>query len=98
MKIFTVSLEKILTDYHHRYPPSRQLKVIKNLKNKFEITQTVIRKTDKSKVFHLGKADDYREKAQIYMNKTKAYENLGTFNPLEALVERTNNFLLGLWS
>ncbi len=28
--------------------------------------------------------------------KTKAYQDLGTTNPLESLVERTNNFLLGL--
>ncbi|CAF1570944.1 unnamed protein product, partial [Rotaria sordida] len=31
------------------------------------------------------------------MNKTKAYQDLGTTNPLESLVERTNNFLYGLW-
>ena len=34
---------------------SIQLKEINNLRNKIEATQTVIRKTDKSKVFHLGK-------------------------------------------
>ncbi|CAF3024274.1 unnamed protein product [Rotaria sp. Silwood2] len=31
------------------------------------------------------------------MIKTKAYQDLGTVNPLEPLVERTNNFLYGLW-
>ena len=36
-------------------------------------------------------------KAQVYMTKTKAYEDLGKENPLESLVERTNNFLYGLW-
>jgi hypothetical protein len=35
-------------------------------------------------------------KAQRYMNKTKAYQDLGTINPLETLVERTNHFLYGL--
>ncbi|CAF3462656.1 unnamed protein product, partial [Rotaria sp. Silwood2] len=67
------------------------------LRNKFEATQTVIRKTDKSKVFHIGKLDDYKVKAQTYMTVTKAYQDLGTVNPLEPLVERTNNFLYGLW-
>jgi hypothetical protein len=36
-------------------------------------------------------------KAQAYMNKTKAYQDLGNENPLESLVEQTNNFLHGLW-
>ena len=31
------------------------------------------------------------------MTKTKAYQDLGMINPLESLVERTNNFLRGLW-
>ncbi|CAF1507170.1 unnamed protein product, partial [Rotaria sp. Silwood1] len=31
------------------------------------------------------------------MNNTKAYQDLGIINPLESLVERTNNFLYGLW-
>ena len=36
-------------------------------------------------------------KAQMYMNKTKAYQNLGNINPLESLVNRTNDLLYGLW-
>ncbi|CAF5091584.1 unnamed protein product, partial [Rotaria sp. Silwood1] len=35
-------------------------------------------------------------KTQIYMTKTKAYQDLGTTNLLESLVKRTNNFLYGL--
>ncbi|CAF1544313.1 unnamed protein product [Rotaria sp. Silwood1] len=31
------------------------------------------------------------------MIETKAYQDLGTTNPLESLVERTNNFLYSLW-
>ena len=60
LQIFIDSLEKILTDCHDRHPPSKYLKIINNLRNKFEATKTVIRKTDKSKVFHLGKLDDYK--------------------------------------
>jgi len=97
LQIFIDSLEKILTDCHDRHPPSILLNEINILKKKFEATQTVIRKTDKSKVFHLGKRDDYKVKAQTYMTKTKASQDLGTTNPVESLVERTNNFLYGLW-
>ena len=97
LEIFTKSLEKILIESHDRYPPSDQLKEIKKLENKFEATQTIIRKTHKSKIFYLGKIDDYKVKAQAYMFKTKAYQDLGNMNPLESLVERTNNFLHDLW-
>ena len=90
VQIFIDSLEKILTDCHDKQPPSTQLKDINNLRMKFEMSQTVIRKTDKSKVFHLGKLDDYKE-------KTQAYRVLGPTNPLETLVECTDNFLYGLW-
>ncbi|CAF1109758.1 unnamed protein product [Adineta ricciae] len=31
------------------------------------------------------------------MQRTKAYERLGCTNPLESLVEKTNDFLYGLW-
>ncbi|CAF1571856.1 unnamed protein product, partial [Adineta steineri] len=98
LQIFIDTLEKILIDCHDRYPTSVQLKEINNLLNKFETTHTIIRKTDKSKVFHLGKSIDYKMKAQIYMNKIKAYQDLGNVNPLESLVERTNNLLYGLWT
>jgi hypothetical protein len=97
LQIFIVSLEKILIECQDRHPTSIQLKEINMLLKKFEATHTVIRKTDKSKVFHLGKVDDYKMKAQIYMTKTKAYQDLGMINPLESLVERTNKFLYGLW-
>jgi hypothetical protein len=36
----------------------------------------VIRRTDKSKVFYIGKADDFERKAQEYMLKTQAYEEM----------------------
>ncbi|CAM2702898.1 unnamed protein product [Rotaria socialis] len=31
------------------------------------------------------------------MNQTQAYQDLGTSNPLESLVNKTNDFLYGLW-
>jgi hypothetical protein len=36
----------------------------------------VLRRTDKSKVFHLGSKDDYEAKAIAYMQKTCAYEEV----------------------
>ena len=36
----------------------------------------VIRRTDKSKVFYIGKLDDFERKAQEYMMKTEAYEEI----------------------
>jgi hypothetical protein len=50
LQIFIDSLKKILIDCHDRHPPSVQLKEIGRLRNKFEVTQTIIRKTDKFKV------------------------------------------------
>ncbi|CAF3386837.1 unnamed protein product [Rotaria socialis] len=97
LQIFKDSLEKILTDCHDRHPPSEELKQLNTLRNKIDETKTIIRKTDKSKVFHLGKLDDYKEKARAYMNQTQAYQDLGTSNPLESLVNKTNDFLYGLW-
>ncbi|KAF9761757.1 hypothetical protein NGRA_2406 [Nosema granulosis] len=38
----------------------------------------VIRRTDKSKVFYIGKADDFARKAEEYMVKTQAYEEITT--------------------
>lgn len=97
LECFAGTLEEILTGCHGRHPPSDDLKQIANLKKKFESTKTIIRKTDKSKVFHLGKQDDYEVKARAYMEKTKAYLDLGNESPLEDLVNRTNEFLYSLW-
>ena len=36
----------------------------------------VISRTDKSKVFYIGKLDDFERKTQEYMLKTQAYEEI----------------------
>lgn len=97
LELFTTSLEETLIECREKYPPSIELSDVGRLRHRFEATGTVIRKTDKSKVFHLGTIDDYRIKARAYMEKTQAYECLNTTNPLESLVERTNDFLRSLW-
>ncbi|CAF1461108.1 unnamed protein product [Rotaria sordida] len=71
-------------------------RLIKRLKYKFRLTNTIIRKTDKSKVFHLGKLENYEKGSKEYMNKTNAYVCLGTDDPLPDLVQRANQYLLNL--
>ena len=71
-------------------------RAVKRLKHKLTVKKVILQKTDKSKVFHLGKLDDYRLKSKEYMDKTQAYQCLGDMNPLPALLERTNKYLLDL--
>ena len=71
-------------------------RLIKRLKNKLRINKVIVQKTDKSKVFHLGREEDYQKKSIEYMEKTQAYQYLGTVNPLPDLIERTNKYLLNL--
>ncbi|CAF1365937.1 unnamed protein product, partial [Rotaria sordida] len=71
-------------------------RLVKRLKHKLKLTNIIIRKSDKSKVFHLGKLEDYRKKSEEYMEKTEAYKCLGTIDPLPDLIQRTNNYLLNL--
>jgi hypothetical protein len=81
-----------------RFPKNKRNygRLIKRLKHKFRLTNTVIRKTDKSKVFHLGRLDDYQKKSIEYMNKTNAYRCIGTQDPLPDLIQHTNAYLLEL--
>lgn len=58
----------------------------------------VIRRTDKSKVFYIGKASDLERKAEEYMMKTKAYDDVTNFGcPLidnvNAVEKLLNTFL-----
>ncbi|CAF4743944.1 unnamed protein product, partial [Rotaria sp. Silwood2] len=60
------------------------------------ISNIILRKSDKSKVFHLGKLEDYRKKSEEYMDKTQAYKCLGNEDPLPDSIKRTNKYLLDL--
>ncbi|CAF1097599.1 unnamed protein product [Adineta ricciae] len=72
-------------------------RLLKRLKFKFKLNSIILRKTDKSKVFHLGTSDEYDKKSMEYMNRTKAYQCLGSINnPLPDLITRTNKYLLDL--
>ncbi|CAF1443873.1 unnamed protein product [Rotaria sordida] len=71
-------------------------RLVKHLKHKFRLANIILRKSDKSKVFHLGRFEDYQKKSMEYMDKTQAYQCLGTNDPLPDLVQRTNKYLLEL--
>ncbi|CAF4203904.1 unnamed protein product, partial [Rotaria sordida] len=71
-------------------------RLIKRLKYKLHLKNIVLQKSDKNKVFHLGKLDDYHKKSEEYMEKTKAYKCLGIEDPLPDLIRRTNKYLLDL--
>lgn len=71
-------------------------RIVKRLKYKLRSHNVILQKTDKSKVFHLGKLEDYQKKSQEYMEKTQAYQCLDNVNPLPDLIQRTNKYLLDL--
>ncbi|CAF2086674.1 unnamed protein product [Rotaria magnacalcarata] len=71
-------------------------RLVKRLKYKFKLANVVVRKSDKSKVFHLGRLDEYNKNSNEYKEKTKAYKCLGTEDPLADLIQRTNKYLLDL--
>ena len=71
-------------------------RIVKRLKYKLRFHNIILQKTDKSKVFHLGKLDDYKKKSQEYMEKTQAYQCLNDYDPLPDLIQRTNKYLLDL--
>ncbi|CAF4609721.1 unnamed protein product, partial [Rotaria sp. Silwood2] len=71
-------------------------RLVERLKHKFKLANVVLQKSDKSKVFHLGKLEDYRNKSKEYMEKTQAYKCLGSEDPLPDLIISTNKYLLDL--
>ncbi|CAF2874737.1 unnamed protein product [Rotaria sp. Silwood2] len=71
-------------------------RLVKRLKHKFKLPNVILQKSDKSKVFHLGKIEDYRKKSKEYMKRTYAYKCLGSEDPLPDLIQRTNKYLLDL--
>ncbi|CAF2661472.1 unnamed protein product [Rotaria sp. Silwood2] len=71
-------------------------RLVKRLKHRFKLANVILRKSDKSKVFHLGKIEDYRKKSEEYMVKTEAYKCLGINDPLPDLITKTNKYLLDL--
>ncbi|CAF4037931.1 unnamed protein product [Rotaria sordida] len=62
----------------------RELKLVKSIRRKLKKYKLVLRETDKSGVFHIGRARDYERKAKEYRQKTVAYKEL-TSNPFDEI-------------
>lgn len=71
-------------------------RIVKRLKHKLRHTNTIIQRTDKSKIFHLGRQEDYLKKSDEHMEITGAYKCLDKHDPLPELIQRTNSYLLKL--
>jgi hypothetical protein len=84
-KLFFISLKNLLT---HLCTTKLPLKLFRRTRQEYSLTKhiqrqlhsksnkIILRRTDKSKVFHLGSNDDDYDKAMNYMNKTCAYEQV----------------------
>ncbi|CAF1495644.1 unnamed protein product, partial [Adineta steineri] len=59
----------------------QMIKTIKRIRDKHNI---IIRRSDKSKVFHLASANSYHDKSLAYMKKTEAYQEIQSgINPIK---------------
>ena len=69
---------------------------LRMLKNRPDI---LIRRTDKCKVFYIGRADDFARKTEEYMSKTEAYEELTHGRcPLAEIIHAVQSLLNYLFS
>ncbi|CAF4525043.1 unnamed protein product, partial [Rotaria magnacalcarata] len=71
-------------------------RTVKRLKYKIRLACAILRKSDKSTVFHLGKVEDYQKKSKEFMDKIQTYKCIGITDPLPDLILRTNKCLLDL--
>jgi hypothetical protein len=55
---------------------NREHRLVHSIRRYLASSHVILRRTDKSKVFHLGHVDDHRQKACQYMQKTNAYRLL----------------------
>ena len=70
----------------------RELKIVKSIRRKLKKYKLVLRETDKSGVFHIGRAIDYKRKVAEYRQKTGAYEEL-TSNPFNEIIGNATQLL-----
>ena len=78
------ALKCILKECHSKLVPSylmRRAKYERNIVRGIKRllrgrNDIVVRRTDKCKVFYIGKADDFARKAEEYMSRTEAYEEI----------------------
>ncbi|CAF4192638.1 unnamed protein product [Rotaria sp. Silwood2] len=70
----------------------KELKWIKSIRRKLKRHKLILRQTDKSGVFHIGRLCDYERKAYNYRKTTGAYEVLSQ-NPLNDIFSSVVNLL-----
>ncbi|CAF1434632.1 unnamed protein product [Adineta steineri] len=70
----------------------RELKLIKSIQQKLKKYKLILRETDKSSVFHIGYAIDYKQKATKYRQDTGAYEELNV-NPFNETIYNVTHAL-----
>ena len=77
----------------------REHKLIVGIRRYLHQNQHIIlRRTDKSKVFHLGDANDYQEKVLQYMQDTEAYEEITSgISPLATNFRQVTSLLDSLY-
>jgi len=78
----------------------RHLLVLQNLKRLLkDRPDIVIRRTDKCKVFYVGRVDDFTRKTEEYMSKTEAYEEMKiNRSPLSDILQAIQTLLNYLFS
>ncbi|CAF2717694.1 unnamed protein product [Rotaria sp. Silwood2] len=102
VKEFSFNLKNLI---QHLYTKklSRKLSVRAKREHKLIMTirrylrnyrQVILRRTDKSKVFHLGNAKEYQRKVIEYMQETQAYEEItSNVSPLAANLQQVISLL-----
>ena len=70
----------------------KELALVKSIRHKLNKAKLILRRTDKSNVFHVGQARDYEEKAKAYRNKTGAFQEL-VGNPLSEIYNKVKQLL-----
>ena len=68
---------------------------LKRFRNEQKKGKVIFRQTDKSKVFHVDRPDNYIQKSIAYMKKTVAYEEIDK-SPLSSMIEKTEELLRDL--
>jgi hypothetical protein len=103
---FSIDLKQLLQRLYTGKLPSklyvrakREYKLIMGIRRYLrQYRQVILRRTDKSKVFHLGDANDYHRKVLQYMQETEAYEEITSgISPLAINLQQVINLLNRLY-
>jgi hypothetical protein len=78
--------------YADQIQARREFNLTRSIRRKFKRNKLILRQTDKSGVFHIGRASDYETKTVNYRKKTGAYEELPS-NPFDEVFTRVVHFL-----